>query len=92
MKYVAFIALFGAICFAEEARKPVCNARNQGQFWPAEANVSKDAVRRLYQQGDLEMCSLAVWKYKWEHISVNVRDLASAKRPAAANGVLGKNR
>lgn len=26
------------------------------------------------------MCSLVVWKYKWEHLSVNVRDLAKETR------------
>lgn len=79
MKYAACLALFGALCFAEEARKPVCNARNQGRFWPEEANFSQDAARRLAQRGELEMCSLAVWKYRWEQISVNVRDLAKAR-------------
>jgi hypothetical protein len=73
------------MCFAGQAPKPACNARSQGQFWPPEANVSKDAVWRLYQQGNLEMCSLGVWKYKWERLSVNIRDLAKAKRPAARN-------
>jgi hypothetical protein len=84
MRYVASIILFGAMCFAEQARKPVCNASNQGQFWPEEANTSRDAARQLYQRGELEMCSLAVWKYKWEHISVNVRDLAKARRPSTS--------
>lgn len=79
MKRFAFIALFGAMCLAEETRRPVCNARNQGQFWPAEANSSQEAARQLAQRGELEMCSLVVWKYRWEHISVNVRSLAKAK-------------
>jgi hypothetical protein len=90
MKYVALIALFGAICLAKDARKPVCSARNQGHLWPEEANVSKDAARQLYQQGDLEMCSLVVWKYKWEHLSVNIRDLTPTKRPAASSTALEK--
>src|SRR5216684_2978390 len=42
MRYVASIILFGAMCFAEQTRKPVCNASNQGQFWPEEANSSQD--------------------------------------------------
>ena len=79
MRYVAFLILFGALCFAGQARKPACNARSQGQFWPEEANFSKDAARQLYRRGELEMCSLVVWKYKWEHISVNVRDLAKGR-------------
>jgi hypothetical protein len=81
MKYVVLLALFGAMGVAEQGRKPVCNARNRGRFWPEEANFSQDVARQLYQRGELEMCSLVVWKYKWEHISVNVRDLAKATHP-----------
>ena len=79
MKCLALIVLFGAMCFAGPTRKPVCNARSLGQFWPGKANFSRDAARRLYQSGELEMCSLAVWKYRWEHISVNVHDLAKGR-------------
>lgn len=81
MQRAALIALLGAMCFANDAPKPVCNARNQGRFWPEEANFSQAAARQLYQRGELEMCSLVVWKYRWEHISVNVRDLAKARHP-----------
>lgn len=87
MKYVAFIvlfgallgALFGAMCFAGEARKPVCSSRNRGQFWPQEANFSQDAARQLFQSGQLEMCSLAGCKYRWMRMSVNARDLVKGR-------------
>jgi hypothetical protein len=86
---LALLSLMGvisvALCGAEEARKPACNKKNQGQFWPAEANVRGDAVLQRFQEGNLEMCSLAVWKYRWERVSVNVRDLARAKRTAVSN-------
>jgi hypothetical protein len=75
MKFVAVIALFGAVCFAEETRKPVCNATNRGKFWPQEANFNRAAARQLYQSGELEMCSPGLWRYKWQHLRVNVRDL-----------------
>lgn len=81
MKIVALIAFFGAIGSAQDAQKPVCNAKTQGQFWPAEANSSSGAARRLTQNGELEMCSQGVWRYKWEHLSVSVRDLAKSKDP-----------
>jgi hypothetical protein len=84
VKNVAFLVLCGPICFAQEPRKPVCNASVQGQFWPQEANLSQDAAQRLYQLGELERCSLAAKKYRWERLSVNVRDLAKSKRPAAS--------
>jgi hypothetical protein len=84
MRYVASLILFAATCCAGQDRKPVCRARIQGRLWPTEANFNQHAARQLYQRGELEMCSLVVWKYKWEHLSVNVRDLARG-RPAAAS-------
>ncbi|HYL73641.1 MAG TPA: hypothetical protein VEU96_05520 [Bryobacteraceae bacterium] len=84
MRYAAAFILLGTMLFAEEAQKPACSAKTLGQFWPEDANVSRDAARQFYQSGELEMCSMVVWKYKWKHISVNVRDLGKGKRPAAA--------
>jgi len=56
------------------AHKPACNSRHQSQLWPDEANHSPGVARRLYQHGELEMCSLVVWKYRWQNVSVNIRD------------------
>ncbi len=95
MKRVALIALFGTICLAEQTGRPACTARNQGQLWPDEANFRRDAARQLYQRGELEMCSMAVWKYKWQQISVNVRNLTKTKRPSApesGSGGAGESR
>ena len=82
MKPVVLAALCAAMCFAGEPRKPACTARNQGQFWPAEANSNPTAARQAVQRGDLEICALGVWKYRWERLSVNARD--GAKRPLPA--------
>jgi len=65
------------------AQKPPCNAANQGRFWPEEANINRDAARRLSQSGELETCALAVWKYKWKRLSVNARNAVNAKKIAA---------
>lgn len=81
MRYAVFLILFGATCFAGDARRPVCNSRNQGQFWPEEANSNRDTARQTYQRGELEMCTLAVWRYRWKAISVNARVLAARKHP-----------
>ena len=79
--FVVLAVSLGPKCFAktEQVPKPACNARMHGQFWPDEANHGPDAARQLLQQGDLEMCSLVVWKYKWEHLSVNVRLMAKGR-------------
>jgi hypothetical protein len=81
MKHAVLIALCAAMCVAKEPRRPACNARNQGQFWPAEANSSQSAARQLARSGELEMCSLVVWKYRWEHMTVNARELAKPTDP-----------
>jgi hypothetical protein len=81
MKTTLLIAFSAAICFAQEAPKPICNAKTQGQFWPAEANSNPQAVRRYTQSGELELCARGLWKYKWEHLSINARDFAKSKHP-----------
>jgi len=80
MKYVIALAVLGSFCFAQQSRKPACRPQNQGRFWPEEANSDRDARRRLYQRGELELCTLEVWKYRWERISVNARGLSMEKR------------
>jgi len=85
MKYVALVVLFGVISLAaEQAPKPTCNEKRQGQLWPEEANSDHAAARLLYQRGELEMCTLVVWKYRWEHLSVNARDMAKERHPFAS--------
>ena len=85
MKYGALMFLFGVMSVAaEQTPKPACNARNQGQFWPEEANSDHAAARLLYQRGELQMCSLVVWKYRWEHVSVNARNVAKEGHPSAS--------
>ena len=53
MRNVASVALFAAMCLGAPAKKPVCNAATHGQFWPEEANRSREAARRFYQRGEL---------------------------------------
>ena len=85
MRYIAGLILVAVSCFAGEPARPVCNARNRGQFWPEQANGNQDAAGRLSRSGDLEMCSLVVWKYKWVRLTVNAKDLAKDKPRAASH-------
>jgi hypothetical protein len=89
MKYMALITLFGAMSFAGQDGKPACNAKLQGHFWPEQANWDREAARQLYQTGELEMCSMAMWRYRWKHISVNVRDLAKGHHTGASESTAG---
>lgn len=83
MRTVALLVVLGAVCFAGEVGKPACNAENHGRLWPEAANASPDAARLLSRSGELEMCSLVVWKYRWERLSVNVRDLEKRARKSS---------
>jgi hypothetical protein len=80
MKLTVVLSLFCAIAFAEKPQRPVCNAETRGQFWPAAANADRDAARKFVQQGELQMCTVHRWRYKWKSLSVNVRDLKRAKQ------------
>jgi len=85
MKSLPVLALFGILCFADQPTQPECNAANRGHFWPEEANSDRALARKLYQSGELEMCSLVppkytiYWNYKWLHISVNAHSAAKTK-------------
>jgi hypothetical protein len=92
MKYIALFSVFGAMSLAQHADKPACNAKIQGQFWPQEANSDRFAARKLYQSGELEMCSIDVWKYRWEHISVNIRGLEKRRRSVTSGSVTSESR
>ncbi len=58
----------------EQKEKPACKAGNNGEFWPREANGNHAAFQQAYQNGELQMCTLVVWKYKWQYLSVNIHD------------------
>jgi hypothetical protein len=94
MKRLPAIALFAILCpglqAAEQATQPECKKELQGHFWPEEANSDHELARKLYQSGELQMCSLIppkytiYWKYKWQFVSVNARGLGKSKRAEAA--------
>ncbi len=78
-----FLTLFIAsqLGTAGEPPKPVCNADNAGDFWPAEANRDRIALARYARSGQLEVCGHAMWRYHWVRLTVRVDQLA--KKPSA---------
>jgi hypothetical protein len=83
------IALFVLLCHAGEPQ-PECTKEIQGRFWPEAANSDRELARKLYQNGELQLCSLTppkytiYWKYKWQFVSVNARDLGKPKHAETA--------
>ena len=57
-----------AYCFAQQPEKPPCNAQNRGKLWP-EGNARTACT-------GIEMCTMNVWKYRWEPVTLSVSRLA----------------
>jgi len=69
-------------------QKPACRAAIHGHFWPDAANTDGNAARKLAQCGSLEICATTGWRYKWQPVTVNVRQLGKAPQevtPACAS-------
>lgn len=80
MRWVFGLLFLSMIAFAGGGHKPACNKANHGRYWPEAANDSPAVAREMMQRGQLEMCSLAVWRYRWELMSVNVRQISKSKQ------------
>jgi hypothetical protein len=83
MKVAASLFLSAALACAAPNEKPACKAGNNGQFWPPEANSGHAAFQHFAQSGELQICTLVVWKYQWEFLTVNVH--AKTHKPATAS-------
>src|SRR5215469_15401923 len=55
-------------CFAQQSGKPACTARTQGMAW-REQNARNAC-------GEIQVCTLNVWKYRWQPVTVHVSQLA----------------
>jgi hypothetical protein len=92
MKRIILCVLVAASGLAKEqesvAQKPACRAAIHGHFWPETANTDTNAARKLAQCGTLEICTTTGWRYKWQPVTVNVRQLGKAQQeltPACAS-------
>lgn len=56
-----------------ESERPRCDASLVGQFWPESANESAVLRRKAAQDGTLEICTKARWRYGWKQLSVRYR-------------------
>ena len=80
MKKLLLLCFLPAVLvWAQETPRPACNALHQGKFWPEAANTDPAAARRAAQCGQLEMCTLQVWRYKWKALTVHVARSANSE-------------
>ena len=84
MRTLAALLLCTAIGFASDSVRPQCNSRNRGRFWPEEANRSGAAARQAARCGELQMCTIGLWRYGWQNLTVSYARLASTSNPAPA--------
>ena len=78
MKRIIFCLWIAAGCLAKEpeaTQRPACHAAIHGRFWPEAANTDGIAARKLAQCGALDICTTTGWRYKWQPVTVNVRQL-----------------
>ena len=65
--------------------RPVCSAEIHGSFWPEAANRNGRAARELSHCGALEICTSKGRRYRWQAVTVNVRQLGKMpQQPTAA--------
>jgi len=65
MKWTLPAAIFLASAFAAyQPSRPPCNERNRGLVWKKQG-PNDDCAQ-------LEVCSLDVWKYRWQRVTVPV--------------------
>jgi hypothetical protein len=68
--------LLSGLCLAAQNGKPRCSAKLHGRFWPEQANSDAKLAVALARSGELEICSVRVWKYRWESLTVHISQLA----------------
>jgi hypothetical protein len=72
---ISFVAV--GCAWAGEPEKPRCNAQHRGELWPATATPGSDQ--------SLQMCTLDVWKYRWEPVTVSVSQLSKERKREKAS-------
>lgn len=77
-----------AIVFADGPERPACNAATLGKLFPTQANGNHQLTNKLFNCGELQVCTRGRWKYRWSPLSVRIDQLArdgrSQKAPACA--------
>lgn len=71
-RWILVPSLMLGCMWAQAPQKPRCNAQHSGELWPP--HPASGSCRPI------EMCTLNVWKYRWEPLTVHVSQLAKDPR------------
>lgn len=86
IRWSALAILLPGLCLAGQDRKPQCSAKLRGRFWPEQGNSDAKLAVTLARDGKLEICTVRVWKYGWEPLTVRVGQLAKGRGQKAPKG------
>jgi hypothetical protein len=76
VRYLLIPMAIFASCFAQQADKPPCNARNRGTVWPPQN--ARDACT------EVQVCTAHVWWYRWDLVTVHVSRLEKDPKQRSA--------
>ena len=51
----------------------------RGRLWPEAVNYDPAAARRAERCGEIFMCRLGAWTYRWEPLTVHVSQLGKGR-------------
>ena len=80
MRWFVALVLLAIPCCAGEAGKPPCNKQNRGRLWPDQANTDPAALKQAGQRGELQMCTLGAFRYRWQPLTVHVSQLGKGRQ------------
>lgn len=75
-----------AVAVAEGPERPACNAVTLGKMWPLQANGNPQLRNKLFNCGELQVCTRGRWRYRWAPLSVRLDQLTkegTSHRPPA---------
>jgi hypothetical protein len=67
---------------AGQPERLACNSETIGQLWPSQANGNNRLTRKLFNCGELQVCTRGRWKYRWSPLSVRVDQLSGGSKVA----------
>ena len=74
-RFVLIPVLVQFCAWAEAPARPVCAKQTRGEIWRAHTHSPCESV---------EICTLSVWKYKWEPATVSFSQLARDRKHRVA--------
>jgi hypothetical protein len=71
LKWLLIPVVMWVCAWGRDAEKPRCDAQHRGELWPADVR---------HGEGAQQMCTLDVWRYRWEPVTVSVSQLGKERK------------